>query len=218
MESFQRARSAEQKRRRADNLLEAARELALRHGVRSVTLSAMARRAGVHHSAVRRYFESHQDVLLRLAEECWSRWSDAVVAELDDRFVTPVELADLLAATLTRDPLLCDLMANVPLSLEHDVDVARVIEFKRSSHAAIARMCKAIAAGAPELDEAAALDVIIAANAMAATLWQATHPSPTLASALDTEPELSYLSPGDFERTLTRLLTAVTRGVHHPEG
>jgi AcrR family transcriptional regulator len=214
--TFQRARSAEQKQQRAQDLLDAARELALKHGARSVTLSAMAQRANVHHSAVRRYFASHHDVLLQLAEEGWHRWSDAVVDGLDGRQSSPAELVELLTATLARDPLLCDLMANVPLQLEHDVDVAKVIEFKRSTHAAITRMRDAIAAGVAGVDQAAALDVIIAANAMAATLWQATHPAAALASAMDADPTLSYLSPNDFDHTLTRLLTATVNGLRRP--
>jgi AcrR family transcriptional regulator len=62
--SFQRARSAENKRQRASALVETARSLALETGVASVTMSAVADRAGVHHSAVRRHFSSHKDVLI----------------------------------------------------------------------------------------------------------------------------------------------------------
>ncbi|MCI2421407.1 hypothetical protein MOQ72_28625 [Saccharopolyspora sp. K220] len=178
-----------------------------------MTLTAVAQRAGVHHSAVRRYFDSHRDVLLHLAAEGWNRWSDAVVGELRDRQVSPAELAGILTATLASDPLLCDLLANVPLHLEHDVDVDRVVEFKRYSRAAIARMREAIVAGVPGLDEPAALDVITASNAMAATLWQATHPGAALAAALNADRSLSYLAAGDFEQTLARLLTATVTGL-----
>ena len=45
-------------------------------------LTAVASRAGVHHSAVRRYFTSHKEVLLRLAAEGWVRWSNAVCEQL----------------------------------------------------------------------------------------------------------------------------------------
>ncbi|WP_326565530.1 TetR family transcriptional regulator [Amycolatopsis rhabdoformis] len=210
---FRRARSAEHKARRAQDLVEAARELALEHGVKSVTLTAVAQRAGVHHSAVRRYFDSHRDVLLRLAAQGWDRWADEVVAELHERQVSSAELAGLLTAALARDPLLCDLLANVPLHLEHDVEVARVVEFKHTSGAAIARMRTAIEAAAPGLGEAAALDVITATSALAATLWQATHPGAALATALESDPGLSYLAVGDFEPTLVRLLTATIAGL-----
>ena len=48
----------------------------------SVTLTDVASRAGVHYSAVRRYFTSHKEVLLNLAAEGWARFSDTVCASL----------------------------------------------------------------------------------------------------------------------------------------
>jgi len=80
--AFQRARTEENKRQRAAALVEAARSLALEAGVASVTLTAVASRAGIHYSAVRRYFTSHKEVLLHLAAEGWQRWSDKVCEEL----------------------------------------------------------------------------------------------------------------------------------------
>ncbi|EUA71825.1 tetR-family transcriptional regulator [Mycobacteroides abscessus subsp. bolletii 1513] len=62
--------------------MEAARSLAVESGVTSVTLTAVANRAGVHYSAVRRYFSSHKEVLLHLAAEGWTRWSATVCAAL----------------------------------------------------------------------------------------------------------------------------------------
>ena len=66
------ARTEEEKRQRAAAIVEAARSLALDTGVASVTLTGVANRAGVHYSAVRRYFSSHE-VLLHLAAEGWTR-------------------------------------------------------------------------------------------------------------------------------------------------
>ncbi len=209
---FQRARSAENKQERARALVEAARSLAIERGVASVTLTAVAERAGVHHSAVRRYFDSHRDVLLQLAREGWDRWADTVVQALGPP-VTATELAAVLVDALAADPLFCDLLANVPLHLEHDVEVQRVIEFKRSSSAAIARMSTAISASAAGFDERRGLDVVVAASAMAATLWQAAHPAPPLAAAIEANAALAYVGPGDFEATLVRLLAATCVGL-----
>jgi AcrR family transcriptional regulator len=211
--SFQRARSPESKRQRSQALVEAARSLALEKGVASVTLTAVAGRAGVHHSAVRRYFDSHKDVLLQLAAEGWNSWSGAVCQALRGRTVTPGELAEVLATTLAADPLLCDLLANVPLHLEHDVDVEQVIEFKNNSRDAIAAMAEAITSAAPSLSDGSALDVVLAADALAATLWQVAHPADALAAALQRDPSLSIISITDFTGTLIRLLTATCAGL-----
>jgi AcrR family transcriptional regulator len=211
--SFQRARSPESKRQRSEALVAAARSLALEKGVASVTLTAVAELAGVHHSAVRRYFDSHKDVLLRLAAEGWNSWSAAVRDALRGRTVTPAELAQVLATTLASDSLFCDLLANVPLHLEHDVEVERVIEFKKTSRDAIAAMTEAIASATPSLGDAAALDVVIAANALAATLWQVTHPADALAAAYQHDPSFLIVGVGDFTATLARLLAATSVGL-----
>ncbi|OOK69034.1 bacterial regulatory s, tetR family protein [Mycobacterium kansasii] len=82
--TFRRARTEENKRRRAAALMEAARSLASETGVASVTLTAVANRAGIHYSAVRRYFTSHKEVLLHLAAEGWVRWSKTVCESLSE--------------------------------------------------------------------------------------------------------------------------------------
>jgi len=212
--AFQRARSIENKRRRAIALVEAARSLALETGVTSVTLTAVADRAGVHHSAVRRYFTSHKDVLLQLAAEGWTRWSETVRDELRAHGpVTASTLAELLASSLADDPLFCDLLANVPLHLEHDVDVERVGEFKLVSHAALMGMADAIDQALPGLGPGGGLDVVTAANALAATLWQVAHPPEALARVYAQDRSIAPTWALDFVSTLTRLLTATCIGL-----
>jgi AcrR family transcriptional regulator len=212
--SFQRARSSESKRQRSAELVEAARHLALEGGVASVTLTAVADRAGVHHSAVRRYFASHKDILLRLAAEGWTRWADSVGKALRSRTpVTPAVVAEELVRGLEADPLFCDLLANVPLHLEHDVDVERVAEFKRVSRPAVLALADAIESALPGLGAAGAFDMVTAANSLAATLWQAAHPSAALTSAYADDPAIGPSLRMDFAPTLTRLLTATCVGL-----
>jgi hypothetical protein len=119
---------------------------------------------------VRRYFNSHKDVLLYLAGEGWTRWSETVRRALQAQGpVTPSALTEILVSGLSADPLFCDLLANVPLHLEHDVDVERVREFKRVSHAAVMAMAEAIGDALPGLRRRGALDVVTATDAIAAT-------------------------------------------------
>ena len=143
--TFQRARTEENKRRRAAALVEAARSLAVETGVASVTLTAVAGRAGIHYSAVRRYFTSHKEVLLHLAAEGWVRWSGTVCERLAEPGpMSPPRVAETLANGLAADPLFCDLLANVHLHLEHEVDIDRVVEIRRTSTAAVVSLADAI--------------------------------------------------------------------------
>ena len=214
--TFQRARSEDKKRQRAAALVEAARALALESGVASVTLTDVASRAGVHYSAVRRYFTSHKEVLLHLAAEGWVRWSNTVCEGLRDAGpVSPARLAKELADGLAADPLFCDLLANLHLHLEHEVEIDRVLEVKQISTAAVTSLADAIEQALPGLGRPGAYDVILAAYSLAAPLWQVANPPKKLADAY-AEAKATDLPPDwniDFTSALTRLITATCVGL-----
>ncbi|PIB78541.1 TetR family transcriptional regulator [Mycobacterium celatum] len=212
--TFQRARTEEKKRQRAAALVEAARSLALEVGVASVTLTEIASRAGIHYSAVRRYFTSHKEVLLHLAAEGWVRWSDTVCDGLRQPGpMSPSRVAETLANGLASDPLFCDLLANLHLHLEHEVDLDRVIEVRRVSTAAITSLADAIEQALPTLGRSGALDVLLAAYSLAAPLWQIAHPPEGLREAYTEEADVPPDWNIDFASSLTRLLTATCLGL-----
>jgi hypothetical protein len=127
--------------------------------------------------------------------------------------VTASTVAETLASALDADPLFCDLLANVPLRLEHDVDVERVAEFKRISRAAVNSMADGIEKALPGIGTDGALDIVTAANAIAATLWQVAHPPEALARAYADDQTITPTWALDFVRTLSRLLTATCVGL-----
>lgn len=218
--SFRRARTEENKRQRAAALVEAARSLALESGVASVTLTAVAARAGIHYSAVRRYFTSHKEVLLHLAAEGWVRWSNTVCDQLGERGArSPSQVAETLAHGLAADPLFCDLLANLHLHLEHEVDVNRVVEAKRTSTAAALAIADAIEHALPVLGRSGAFDILLASYSLAATLWQIANPPERLTDVYAEQSEV--LPPEwnlDFVSALTRLLTATCVGLISESG
>ena len=212
--TFQRARTEDKKRQRAAAIVEAARSLALERGVASVTLTGVANRAGVHYSAVRRYFTSHKEVLLHLAAEGWVRWSNTVCAALREPGpISPSRVAETLASGLAADPLFCDLLANLHLHLEHEVELDRVVEIRRTSAAAVMSLADAIEQALPPLGRSGALDILLAAYSLAAPLWQIAHPPQGLTDAYAEEPEVPPEWNLDFASALTRLLTATCVGL-----
>lgn len=211
--SFQRARSEEQKQERASALLDAARSLASETGVASVTLTAMADRAGIHHSAVRRYYTSFKEVLLLLGEEGWRRWATGVCDSLDatDQ-VSPAQIATIMAEHFARDPLFCDLQVNLPLHLEREVEVEQVAAFKRVAYDSVRSVAEAIKRACRLFDEESALDAIAAACSLAAMFWQSAHPPKKVAEVIGDD----VLSPNwnmDFLPALTRVLAATCVGL-----
>jgi AcrR family transcriptional regulator len=216
-----RARSAEDKRKRTDDLLAAARQLATeRGGVRHVTLAAVTELAGLHPSAVRRYFASKEELLLELAEHEWDAWRDALLDHLADaRNLSPQAIAEAIAATITSLPLFCDLLTHVPLSLEGEVDVERARRYKSNSFAAYDTIVEALTSAADQMTTPQTQDLIAAALGLTANLWQLSHPTATLAELYTQEPRWGHAAL-DFEPRLTRLLTATAIGLtateHHP--
>jgi AcrR family transcriptional regulator len=212
--TFRRARTEEKKRQRAAAIVEAARSLALETGAASVTLTAVANRAGLHYSAVRRYFTSHKEVLLQLAAEGWARWSNTVCAALREPGpMSPSRVAETLANGLAADPLFCDLLANLHLHLEHEVDVDRVIEIRRTSAAPVMSLADAIEQALPALGRLGALNVLLAAYSLAAPLWQITNPPEGLIDAFAEAPDVPPEWNLDFASAFTRLLTATCVGL-----
>ncbi|HVQ99511.1 MAG TPA: TetR family transcriptional regulator [Mycobacterium sp.] len=212
--TFQRARTKEKKRQRAAALVEAARSLALEGGVASVTLTAVASRAGVHYSAVRRYFSNHKEVLLHIAAEGWVRWSETVCERLREPGpMSPARVAETLAQGLVADPLFCDLLANLHLHLEHEVEVERVLGFQQTSTAAVMSIAEAIEQALPGLGRNGALDTLLAAYSLAAPLWQLAHPPKGVTDAYADEAAVPPDWDVDFAPALTRLVTATCVGL-----
>lgn len=212
--TFKRARTEANKRQRAAALTEAARSLALEMGVAAVTLTAVAERAGVHHSAVRRYFASHKDILLRLAAEGWARWSSSVCTALSAPGPMPASrVAETLVNGLVEDPLFCDLLACLPSYLEHDMKPEQVVEFKRACYPEIEAITDALERVLPALGQQGSADVLAAATALAGGFWQATHPPPQLVAAYTEGPVPPPEWTIEFQPTLTRILAATCAGL-----
>ncbi|WP_326567687.1 TetR family transcriptional regulator [Amycolatopsis rhabdoformis] len=208
-----RARSEEAKLQRAEDLLAAARRLATDlGGVRHVTLAAVTEAAGLHPSAVRRYFASREELFLELAERGWEEWRDLVTARLTGSHdLPPAALADVLSTTIVTLPLFCDLLTHVSLSLEGDVSVDRARQYKTRSFKAYDAMAAALVT-AGTLTAAQVHDVLAALLGTTSYFWQLSHPTATLAELYRQEPRWSH-SALDFEPRLTRLLRATAEGI-----
>jgi AcrR family transcriptional regulator len=219
----ERARSIEDKTQRSEDLLEAAEALALElGGVRFVTLAPVTERAGLHRTGVRRYYASKEELLLELAERGWRQWSDAIKAAVGDRAgLGPREVATALGETLASMPVFCDLLTHVAVSLEGDVDLERARRYKTNSFAAHDEMVSTLD-HASDMTAEQIRALAAAAMAFAATFWQISHPTPTLAALYEQVPAWGHVAL-DFAPRLSLLLEATavglveTHGPHAPQ-
>ncbi|KOV67487.1 TetR/AcrR family transcriptional regulator [Streptomyces sp. MMG1121] len=210
--AFQRARSAEAKQARERAILDAARTLGRRRGVRDVTLTDIAAEVGMHKSALLRYFETREQIFLELTAEGWRQWSADLRGDLEHTArATPAGVAAVIAGTLAARPMFCDLLAQAPLNLERNVSIESVRSFK------LATLHEVGLIGAElrrllGLTESQAVDTIATATGMAGALWQMATPGPRLRELYTSDPRLGH-AVVEVEPRLTRVLTALLTGL-----
>jgi AcrR family transcriptional regulator len=206
-ETYQRARRPEQKIERRDAILGAARELALRDGVRAVSLADIAARVGIHKSALLRYFETREQIFLELTAAAWREWTAALHAELDPAAPDSASpgpadpgssgagaqalVADVFARSFGDRPLLCDLIAHTPLNLERNVSVETVRRYKLTSLAAVDEAAALVRRVLPGLTLAECGEFVAALASLAGAVWQIANPAPALAELYASDPALS---------------------------
>jgi AcrR family transcriptional regulator len=198
-ETFLRARRPEQKQQRREDILAAARELALTDGVRAVSLAGIAARAGIDKSALLRYFETREQIFLELTAREWPAWVQALHDGLDDAGPASAEalgrgpslVADVVARSFGDRPLFCDLLAHTPLNLERNVSPEAVRGYKLISLAAVGEAADVVHRVLPDLTEQECLEFISALAALAGTVWQIANPVPALAALFASDPALA---------------------------
>ena len=191
-EIFQRARRPEQKLQRQDAILGAARDLALRDGVRNVSLADIAARIGIHKSALLRYFETREQIFLELSAEAWRDWVHDLHARLDAAARGSVALvADVVARSFSDRPLLCDLIAHTPLNLERNVSPEAVRRYKRVSLGVVNEAAALVHRVLPELTLGECTEFVATLASLAGSLWQIANPVPAVAELFATDPALA---------------------------
>jgi AcrR family transcriptional regulator len=210
---FQRARSAAAKQLRESAILEAARALGAECGIRQIALSDIADAVGMHKSALLRYFETREEIFLRLTADGWREWSIALRAGLEELVApTPTAVAGVFASTLAARELFCDLLAQAPLNLERHVSLDAVRAFKLATLAEVEAIAAVVRRVLPGLTERDGVDLIAAATAMSGAFWQMATPGPEVAALYRSDPRLAHAIV-DIEPRVSRLLAAMLAGM-----
>ncbi|MCG5219799.1 TetR family transcriptional regulator [Streptosporangium soli] len=209
--AFRRARRPEHKQQRREAILTAARELALRSGVRNVSLGGVATTVGLAKSNVVRYFGTREEIYLELAAEGWREWADAVTVRLREA-TAPAEVIDALTQTLAARPLFCDLLSHTATNLEHNISVPAARAFKRTVMGVVTELGAQITKAHPDLTGDEGGELLVAAIGMAGMLYPVANPSSALAELYAQDPDLAAACL-PFEPTMKRNLTVVAAGL-----
>lgn len=210
--AFQRARRPEQKRERRRAILDAAAELLEAEGADAVTLTAIARSAGLAKSNLYRYFESREDILLQLLtsdEEAWVESLEQALAPLagsDDLHAVGAAVAETLAA----NPRLCALTSRVATVLEQNVSIDVARRFKDRVGALGVRIGNAMVTALPGFPIERLGELQRAMQALVVGLWPLAHPAPVIEQLL-AEPDYAHLA-ADFAADLRSAAVALLIG------
>ncbi|MEW2145308.1 TetR family transcriptional regulator [Micromonospora vinacea] len=195
--TFQRARSEEQRAVRRRAILETTSAMLDEMPVAEVTLNELSRRVGLAKTAVLRYFESREAVLLDLLDDRTATW----LAELEQELAHGVDpsrsateraeqTADVLSRSLAAQTVLCDLFGAQGGVLEHNVSVEAVRRHKRASLGNLAVMADLVRRHLPEVGDRAEM-FCLSALIMAGALSAYTSPPPSLLAVYESEPALA---------------------------
>ena len=213
---YQRARSAEAKQERESAILDAATKLGSARGIRQVTLTDIASAVGMHKSAMLRYFETREQIFLRLTALGWGEWSAALRLRLGA--LPPgagvAAVARAFADSLVERPMFCDLLAQAPLNLERNVSIESVRSFKLATLTEVSAINLELSR-LLGLTEQEAVDVIATATSLAGALWQMATPGPQVRELYRGDPRLAHAIVEVGPR-LTRVLTAMLTGLGQP--
>jgi AcrR family transcriptional regulator len=212
-QTFQRARSPERKAQRREAILDAAAAIALRDGIRAVSLADIASAVAIHKSALLRYFATREEIYLELGRRAWRAWAGALEASLPALAAGDAAgVSAQLAASFADRPLLCDLLPHAALNLERHATLEAIRAYKLDSIGSVRRVAAALAAPLPQLDADARGELVSCTALLAGSMWQIATPPPALAELYAADPELGHAIV-DFAPLLAQRIATLIAGL-----
>jgi len=215
----QRARGDEDKAERVGAILAAGRELWSRSSWNDFTVGAVAERAGIVKGTVYLYFPSKERLLLAVFECLLEEYFDDVDRALEKQRGrwSATHVAEVLAKPIRhRDPFL-RLLPIAGTLLEHNVDFAAALAFKRLMLRRLSATAGLIEARMRSLAHGDGLVFMLRANALLTGLASMAFPAPVIDRIFHDQPELRVLRV-HLDREFSASITALLHGMMKDEG
>ncbi|MFD1538709.1 TetR/AcrR family transcriptional regulator [Nonomuraea guangzhouensis] len=214
--NFKRARNEEQRTERRRQILKTAAAMLAEMPVAKLSLNELSRRVGLAKVNVLRYFDSREAVLLQLLDAEVQDW----IAELERSFQpsegAPRErgdrLAEILAESMARRPVLCDLISAQAAVLEHNISTEVAIRHKYAAKHSMQALVQLVLRHVPELGAHGAPRVVEATLLMATAAWPCDRPSEAMLAAYASEPALAAMRL-DFTEVMRRTVEVTISGL-----
>ena len=210
--TFKRARNDEQRSERRRQILDTAAAMLTEMPVAKLSLNELSRRAGLAKPNVLRYFESREAILLDLLDSEVNDW----IAELESSCPPGHgtsrqrgdQLAEVLAGTMAKRPVLCDLLSAQAAVLEHNISTELAIRHKHAARRSIEALVQLVKKHIPELGTDGAAALTETTLLMATTAWPCSRPSEAVQAAYASDPTLAGMRMDFID--LVRRTAAVT--------
>ncbi|HIP23520.1 MAG TPA: TetR/AcrR family transcriptional regulator [Rhodobacteraceae bacterium] len=207
---FIRARTPEAKAKRRAAILAATRALLAQGGLEQTTLSAIATEAGITKSNIYRYFESREEILMRVLTEDLRQTSVALAQALTKPKPLP-EVAAMLAGGLAANPRLCLLISVTASTLEHNISTDTLRKIKHELIASLETTAQALHIAIPSFSQEQTEAAVQIFWTLTIGLWPHSTPGPAL-KALYEEPEFTRFNQ-DFGEKLTLSTQVMLKGL-----
>jgi AcrR family transcriptional regulator len=208
----QRARRAEDKEIRRRDIMEAALALLGTRRFAEIKMSEIAEEANLAKGTLFLYFPTKEALFLEVLEDLLAEWIVEVNEQLDSgrgRW-TGVRVARIITDTLVARDTLTRLFTLVSSVLEQNVDVERVVVFKRKLKEFLAPTGARLEQRLPFLAAGEGMHLLLRIYAVVVGVRQLCDPGSVAQQALE-RPELAPLA-FHFETELRALLGALLRG------
>lgn len=209
-EAFQRARSPERKEQRRSAILQAASAVLAREGVEATSLNGIAREAGMVKSNLYRYFESREEILLRLMLLDFTDLLDDLEGQVKSGHSLR-EVASVFADGFVRRPRLCQFISQLAITLERNVSGAVLREIKLDLMGKGGRAVAALGVAMPNVSEEGRLQAVHLLFSLVAGHWPMSNPTGELKTLL-AEPQFAAFNH-DFASFLRDGLVTVLTGI-----
>jgi len=213
---FKRARQPEQIEQRRQDILRSAANLMAEKGFDQVSLSAIARGAGVAKSNLYRYFESREEIFLTLLRQDWGEW----LAQFEQA-AQPLEgsgdiqmLSELIATTIAERPCMCELVSVLASVLEQNLSEQALLKFKTESMQLGVHIMAIVQKVLPDLPVENLMQVGQTLFALIAGLWPIGNPPESVQKVMS-RPELAPFQM-DFRPALELALNLMLKGASNP--
>lgn len=133
-DSFQRARTNDQKEVRRQAIMDAARAHLTEVGFECFSMGPLAKAAGVARATLYLYFATREELLYALHLEALHAWKDAFFERIEPEMTIEAYLATYFD-TAQRTPLVLQTLPRVPSVLERNLSVKSLVDGKRQNRA-----------------------------------------------------------------------------------